>query len=62
MESSLKLESMPTFCRSAILQAETNVMNKGRHNYSGTIISYSPRGIRIWGINNKNQPLGSLSN
>ena len=29
MESSLKLKSMPTFCRFAILQVETSVMNEG---------------------------------
>ena len=47
MESSHKLESMPTFCRSSIPKAETTITNEGCGSCNGRITSSSPRVIRF---------------
>ena len=47
LESSLKFENMPTFCRSDILLSETTIVNESCSNCNGSIISCSPRGIKF---------------
>ena len=55
MEISLKLESMPTLCRSAFLPADTTISyKKSRGNYWGSIISCSPKEYCFRGIKNNN--------